>query len=114
MVVLIFFLYFVALYFFFFRNYKTRKFCIKVSNMCYERQVEFINGSYIPLEPNALKAWEKEAEEIDRIVEEIRSVPYDKILFSFKSFSLENWYTEEQVKFLRGETHRPRRILCGR
>ena len=107
MVVLIIVLYLVALYFFIFRNYKTRNFGIRVSNMCYKRQMEFVHGSYIPHEYNALKAWEKEMEEIDRIVEEIRSVPYEKMLFSFKSFSLENWYTEEQVKFLRGETHRP-------
>lgn len=45
--------------------------------------------------------------EIDRVVDDIRAVPYAKVLFSFKSLKIENWFTEEQVKFLRGETHRP-------
>ena len=100
-------------YFCLLRNIKVCFFCKNISQVCYERQVEFIEGSVIPVDMAAYKAWKKEMDEIDRIVDDIRAVPYEKMLFSFKPLNVENWYTEEQVKFLRGETHRPENLFVG-
>ena len=94
-------------YFGIIRNTQVCSFLQAVSHVCYERQMEFISASVIPADIDGFEAWNKEMKEIDRVVDNIRSVPYAKVLFSFKSLKIENWFTEEQVKFLRGETHRP-------
>lgn len=98
---------FVGFYFGIIRNTQVCSFLQAVSHVCYERQMEFISDSVIPADKDGFESWNKEMKEIDRVVDNIRSVPYVKVLFSFKSLKIENWFTEEQVKFLRGETHRP-------
>lgn len=100
-------------YFFLLRNILVCDFRKEISQVCYDRQIEFIQGSVIPLDMDVYEAWKKEMDEIDRIVDDIHAVPYKKMLFSFKPLNVENWYTEEQVKFLRGETHLPENLFVG-
>lgn len=100
-------LYGALFYFGIFRNTKVMNFQRAVSNTCYERQLEFINGTVMPKEVEGFRAWRLEMYTIDAIVRDIRSVSYTKMIFSSKPLEIENWYTEEQVKFLRGETHTP-------
>lgn len=106
-------LYFPFFYFGFWRNMKVCHFLKSVSRRCYERQLEYINGSVIPKDTDAFSAWLLGMHTMDAIVDDIRSVPYEKVLFSFKPLEYENWFTEEQVKFLRGETHRPEDLYVG-
>lgn len=94
-------------YFGFIRNTRVCAFLQAVSRVCHERQMEFISASVMPADKDGFESWYEELMEIDRVVDDIRAVPYEKVLFSFKSLKIENWFTEEQVKFLRGETHRP-------
>lgn len=102
-----------SFYFGILRNIKVCFFKKNISKICFYRQVEFIERFVIPVDMAAYKVWKKEMDKIDRIVDDIRAVPYGKMLFSFKPLNVENWYTEEQVKFLRGETHRPENLFVG-
>lgn len=101
------------IYFALFRNLLVCAFRNSISQVCYDRQIEFIDGSVIPVDMDVYEAWKKEMDKIDRIVDDILAVPYEKMLFSFKPLNVENWYTEEQVKFLRGETHLPKNLFVG-
>lgn len=96
----------VSFYFGVVRNGQVASFLTVMSEVCYRRQVDFLTGSVCPVNREVFDAWKDEVDEIDRIVDEIRAVPYHKVLFSFKALRVENFFTEEQVKFLRGETHR--------
>lgn len=98
---------FAGFYFGIIRNTQVCSFLQAVSHVCYERQMEFISASVIPADKDGFESWHKEMMEIDRVVDDIRAISYAEVLFSFKSLKIENWFTEEQVKFLRGETHRP-------
>ena len=95
------------------RNIKVCFFRNNISQVCNYRQIEFIDGSVIPVDMDVYEAWKKEMDKIDCIVDDILAVPYEKMLFSFKPLNVENWYTEEQVKFLRGETHLPENLFVG-
>lgn len=95
-----------SFYFGVLRNGNVASFLSSVSRVCHRRQIEFVIGSGCPQNREEFDAWKDEVDEIDRIVDEIRAVPYHKVLFSFKALRMENFFTEEQVKFLRGETHR--------
>lgn len=106
-------LYFPCFYFGIWRNTKVCNFLKSVSRICYERQLEFVDRTVIPNDTDAYCAWRQEMNTIDAIVDDIRSVSYTKMLFSFKPLEIENWFTEEQVKFLRGETHRPEDFYVG-
>ena len=53
---------------------------------------------------------EKYIEGRDRIMEIINRHSYDKMLFSFKPLRLEEWYSEEDIKFLKSlKRHENRR-----
>ena len=106
-------LFLASFYFALLRCFDICAFRKSIFQVCFDRQVEFIQGSVMPVDMDAYKAWQKEMDEIDRIVDDILAVPYEKMLFSFKPLNVENWYTEEQVKFLRGETHRPENLFVG-
>ena len=105
--------FFMCFYFGLWRNTNVLFFLKSVSMICYERQLEFINGSVTPKDYDCFRTWIQEINAIDAIVDDIRSVSYAKLLFSFKPLEIENWFTEEQVKFLRGETHRPEDFYVG-
>ena len=105
--------FFKCFYFGLWRNTNVLFFLKSVSMICYERQLEFVNGSVMPKDAEGFIAWRQETNAIDAIVDDIRSVSYAKLLFSFKPLEIENWFTEEQVKLLRGETHRPEDFYAG-
>lgn len=96
----------VSFYFGVLRNGQVASFLSSVSRVCHRRQIDFVLGFGCPQNREEFDVWKDEVDEIDRIVDEIRAVPYYKVLFSFKDLRVENFFTEEQVKFLRGETHR--------
>ena len=104
-------LFWANIYFCLLRNIEVCSFRKGISQVCRDRLIEFIDGSVIPVDMDVYEAWKKEMDKIDRIVDDILAVPYEKMLFSFKPLNVENWYTEEQIKFLRGETHLPENLF---
>lgn len=84
----------------FIRNFMVRLFLAEVFDAADRHEVDFIGR--VPLS----QGW-KHRLQIDRIVSDIYSISYVRVLFSFKALTVENWFTPEQVSFIRGESYRP-------
>lgn len=94
-------------YFFLYRNFRTRDFLILANETCYKRQSDIIYKAPTYINHDLFMKYKHVDSEIGKIVSGIRSVPYSRVLFSFRALTFENWFTEEQVKFLRGEIYKP-------
>lgn len=94
-------------YFFIYRNSRTRDFLILANETCCKRQLDIIDKNPTYINYDLFMKYKRVESEIDEIVSGIRSVSYFRVLFSFRAFTFENWFTEEQVKFLRGEIYKP-------
>lgn len=66
-------------------------FKLEVNDRIYEVQIEYINSGY---NRDTLDYY-------DSLAKQIRNVPFDDMVKSFKPLTIENWYTAEQVRFLK-------------
>lgn len=66
-------------------------FKLEVNDRIYEVQTKYINSGY---NRDTLAYY-------DSLAKQIRSVPFDDMVKSFKPLTIENWYTAEQVRFLK-------------
>lgn len=94
-------------YFFLYRNYKTYKFLILAIETCCKRQSDIIDKAPTYINYDLFMKYKHVDSEIGKIASGIYSVRYFRVLFSFRALIFENWFTEEQVKFLRGEIYKP-------
>ena len=102
-----------VLYLFLYRNFNTLYFLSSANETCCNRQLDIIDKSPTYINHDSFMKYKRVESEIEEIVSDIRSVSYFRILFSFKAFTFENWFTEEQVKFLRGEIYKPEEVWAG-
>ena len=86
---------------------------ILANETCCKRQLDIIDKAPTYINHDLFMKYKRVESEIEEIVSDIRSVSYFRILFSFKAFTFENWFTEEQVKFLRGEIYKPEEVWAG-
>lgn len=94
-------------YFFLYRNFRTRDFLILANETCCNRQSDIINKVPTNINYDLFMKYKHVDSEIEKIASGIYSVPYSRVLFSFRALTFENWFTEEQVMFLRGEIYKP-------
>lgn len=94
-------------YFFLYRNFRTRDFLILANETCCKRQSDIINKAPTNINYDLFMKYKHVDSEIEKIASGIYSVSYSRVLFSFRALTFENWFTEEQVKFLRGEIYKP-------
>ena len=100
-------------YFFLYRNFRTRDFLILANKTCCKRQVDIIDKAPTNINYDLFMKYKQVDSEIEKIASGIYSVRYSRVLFSFRAFTFENWFTEEQVKFLRGEIYKPEEVWAG-
>ena len=100
-------------YFFLYRNFRTCKFLILANETCYKRQSDIINKAPTNINYDLFMKYKHVDSEIEKIASGIYSVRYSRVLFSFRALTFENWFTEEQVKFLRGEIYKPEEVWAG-
>lgn len=94
-------------YFFLYRNFRVRDFLILANKTCCNRQIDIIDKAPTYINHDLFMKYKHVDSEIEKIASGIYSVSYSRVLFSFRAFTFENWFTEEQVKFLRGEIYKP-------
>lgn len=100
-------------YFFLYRNIRTRDFLILANETCCKRQLDIIDKAPTYINYDSFMKYKHVDSEIEKIASGIYSVPYSRVLFSFRALTFENWFTEEQVKFLRGEIYKPEEVWAG-
>lgn len=100
-------------YFFLYRNFRVRDFLILANETCCDRQLDIIDKAPTYINYDFFMKYKHVDSEIEKIVSGIYSVPYSRVLFSFRALTFENWFTEEQVKFLRGEIYKPEEVWAG-
>lgn len=100
-------------YFFLYRNFRTRDFLILANETCCKRQSDIINKAPTNINYDLFMKYKHVDSEIEKIASGIYSVRYSRVLFSFRALTFENWFTEEQVKFLRGEIYKPEEVWAG-
>lgn len=100
-------------YFFLYRNFKTCKFLILALETCCKRQSDIIDKAPTYINYDLFMKYKHVDSEIEKIASGIYSVRYFRVLFSFRALTFENWFTEEQVKFLRGEIYKPEEVWAG-
>ena len=100
-------------YFFIYRNFRVRDFLILANKTCCNRQIDIIDKAPTYINYDLFMKYKHVDSEIEKIVSGIYSVPYLRVLFSFRALTFENWFTEEQVRFLRGEIYKPEEVWAG-
>lgn len=100
-------------YFFLYRNFRTRNFLILAVETCCKRQLDIIDKAPTYINHDLFMKYKHVDSEIEKIVSGIYFVSYSRVLFSFRALTFENWFTEEQVKFLRGEIYKPEEVWAG-
>lgn len=100
-------------YFFLYRNFRTRDFLILANETCCKRQLDILDKAPTYINHDLFMKYKHVDSEIENIASGICSVPYSRVLFSFRALTFENWFTEEQVKFLRGEIYKPEEVWAG-
>ncbi len=100
-------------YFFLYRNFRTRDFLILANETCCQRRLDIIDKAPTYINHDLFMKYKHVDSEIGKITSGIYSVPYFRVLFSFRALTFENWFTEEQVKFLRGEIYKPEEVWAG-
>lgn len=96
-----------------YRNFKTLYFLISANKTCCNRRLDIIDKSPTYINHDSFMKYKHVDSEIEKIASGIYSVPYSRVLFSFRALTFENWFTEEQVKFLRGEIYKPEEVWAG-
>jgi hypothetical protein len=82
-----------------FRNNKTCAFTIFYSNAAFDAVGNFLNSLHNDQE---LQDKEAEYEELKKMCFQIvNKYSYEQILYSFKPFKLESWFTPEEVEFIK-------------
>ena len=84
------------------RNYAVFSFRRSLNNACYLRVMEHIKNDTVDFSDE----WEKEHQRVFRLWDEITSISYNKMLFSFAPLKPEYWLNDEQLEFLGYETGR--------
>ena len=97
-------------YFFLYRNFRVRDFLILANKTCCDRQLDIIDKAPTYINYDLFMKYKHVDSEIEKIASGIYSVSYSRVLFSFRALTFENWFTEEQVKFLRGEIYKPEEV----
>ena len=69
-------------------------FRLEVNDRIYEVQTEYISSGY---NRDTLAYY-------DSLAKQIRDVPFDDMVKSFKPLTIENWYNKEQCRFLNMKT----------
>ena len=100
-------------YFFLYRNFRTRNFLILANKTCCNRQLDIIAHAPTNINYDLFMKYKQVDSEIEKIASGIYSVRYSRVLFSFRALTFENWFTEEQVKFLRGEIYKPEEVWAS-
>ena len=100
-------------FFFLYRNSRTRDFLILANETCCDRQLDIIDKAPTYINYDLFMKYKHVDSEIEKIAFGIYSVSYFRVLFSFRALTFENWFTEEQVKFLRGEIYKPEEVWAG-
>ena len=96
-----------------YRNFKTLYFLSSANKTCCNRQLDIIDKSPTYINHDSFMKCKRVESEIEKIASGIRSVSYFRVLFSFRALTFENWFTEEQVKFLRGEIYKPEEVWAS-
>lgn len=98
-IITFFILTFVSLFYVMVRNEKVFRFLRKVNFTCSER----LSGYLDSVEDVPFYLWMDEYKGLDAMADEIRSLEYCKVLYSFKPLEFESWFTKEQCHFLRNK-----------
>ena len=83
------------------RNYNVYNFLTYINSVSHNILVNYLEKFY---DDEEFKPHKAEYENLKRICENINNISYSKVLLSFKRIDqLENWFTNEEIKFLNGE-----------
>ena len=85
-------------FYFLYRNNKVFQFRISLNYLVHD-------GLSMYLENLSNEEYEQRSEKIDELLEKSRLIlyahSYNQMLYSFKSFKIENWFDSEEIKFLK-------------